>query len=182
MNEKNVQIEKIQKTSKVVLIVTNIIKWIAIVGMVLCLLAGISMLIMQDSFNEVINISSQAGDDAIMIEEIMMQMESEVLEGMAKDGNFAVVIGTYMVTMGIILAEMAVLFHFIGRVFKTLRESYSPFVPKIVKQLKIAFILIALLSFSSSLGMGAVVSLALWCVFNIFQYGCELQRQSDETL
>ena len=54
--------------------------------------------------------------------------------------------------------------------------------PKTVKELKVVFVLIAIFSLKSSLLAGLLVSLALWCVIQIFEYGCELQRESDETL
>ena len=92
------------------------------------------------------------------------------------------VVSGYMLAAGGMLAAMAVMLHFIGRIFRDFRESYSPFQPGLVKELKIVFVLIAVFSFKTSLLVGFLVSLALWCVIQIFDYGCELQRESDETL
>lgn len=180
MSEINLQIEKIQKTSKMVLIVTNIFKIFFIVCSVILLCSGTAVIAFQDMFNEEVMEYVESGE--LQKEVIMAGMDAEMVEQIVERGSFAVVIGIYIITMAVILGIIAVLTHFIGKVFKTLRESYSPFVPKIVKELKVAFILIAILSFTSGVGIGAVVSLALWSLFYIFKYGCELQRQSDETL
>ena len=51
----------------------------------------------------------------------------------------AVIQGRHMseVVSGYMLAAMAVMLHFIGRIFRDFRESYSPFQPGLVKELKI---------------------------------------------
>lgn len=38
------------------------------------------------------------------------------------------------------------------------------------------------LAAGNSLFFGALAGIAFWCVYCILDYGCELQRQSDETL
>ena len=81
-----------------------------------------------------------------------------------------------------VLVCFTVVLHFVGKVFKTFQESYSPFQPKVIRNLRITFILLTLYTLSTSLGIGLIVGLASWCVLNIFEYGCELQKQSDETL
>lgn len=48
--------------------------------------------------------------------------------------------------------------------------------------MKVAFIMITLFSLESNLLIGITVGFSLWSVVNIFEYGCELQKQSDETL
>ena len=69
-----------------------------------------------------------------------------------------------------------------SRIFKDFMESYSPFQPDILKNLKIALVLIVIYVAQSDIGIALVIGMAAWCVTNIFEYGCELQRQSDETL
>ena len=80
------------------------------------------------------------------------------------------------------LILFVVTLHFVAKTFKEIRESDSPFRPAILKNLSLPFILITLMSASSGLFFGAVVGIVLWCVYCILDYGCELQKQSDETL
>lgn len=94
----------------------------------------------------------------------------------------AVELGVILIVTAVLLICFTVVLHFVAKVFQSLKKNDSPFRPEVVKSLKIAFVLIALLALSNSLLIGAIVSLSLWCIFLIFEYGCELQQQSDETL
>lgn len=90
------------------------------------------------------------------------------------------------------------------RIFRDIEQEYTPFLEKHVRRLStIAWLLLAssllfpLLQVSAflllpSLGrgtltaemdlLGVICAALLFCVARIFQYGCELQRFSDETL
>lgn len=109
-------------------------------------------------------------------------LEETMLKSLLEQDNFAMVIGLELLVAGAMLICFVVVVHFVGKVFKEMKESYSPFQPSIIKSLKVVFVLVTLLALSSSLATGLIVGLALWCVIHIFEYGCELQRQSDETL
>lgn len=77
----------------------------------------------------------------------------------------------------------ALLFHIFGQVFYAILNGESPFTEDILKKLKIDFILISLiLLFSVGLGSAVVAAFLFWCLYNIFDYGCVLQRDADETL
>lgn len=182
MSLQNAKIEKIKKTSKVVITVTNVIKTIAIVCSVICLLMGILAIAFNGSLDVIMDISNEQG--VYEMEEMMMQANqfTAIVGRSLNEGHFGYIMGAYLMVMGVFLIGVAVLYHFVGSVFRTFSESYSPFVPEVVKKLKVTFVLIALPSFSSGVGVGAIVSLALWCVFHVFEYGCELQREADETL
>ena len=104
------------------------------------------------------------------------------MEGKLAESEMGIVLGTYILTIGIVPICMAVVLHFVSKVFKDFCKSYSPFQPGIIKNLKITFVLLTVFVLKSSLLIGAIVGLAAWCVINIFEYGCELQKQSDETL
>lgn len=175
--EKNI-IEKIQETSKVGLIVTNIIKIICIVGSVIMILVGCVSI----GANDLINAGFEAASfDSSMLEDMSL-LERGILRSLLDEGDIASILGAEMIVLGAILICTAITLHFVGKVFKEMRESYSPFKAAIVKNLKVVFVLVTLLALSSSLGIGLIVGISLWCVCHIFEYGCELQRQSDETL
>ena len=118
-------------------------------------------------------------------EELEVLLDGGFLENIFVPENMesiAMALGVYVIVAGIMLICFAVVMHFVGKVFRNIKESYSPFRPEIIRNLKVAFVLITVLVLQSSLLIGAVVGFSLWCVFQIFEYGCELQRQSDETL
>lgn len=179
MSEEKTIIEKIQKTSKVGVIVTNIVKIFCIVMSVLVIPTGAIMVGVSNQINGIF-------EEAVASGELQMSdmdvLEGQLMRNLLEDGDFATVLGVEMIAMGIMLICTAVLVHFIGKVFKEMRESYSPFKASIVKSLKVVFVLVTLLTLSSSMAIAIIVGTALWCVLHIFEYGCELQRQSDETL
>ena len=182
MSGVNSKIERIQKTSKVVLTVANIMKVFFIAAAAVCIAAGIAAVVFGEEMNDrlvwatengFLRIGGIYGDDGL---------ESDLTAAVIQGRHMSEVVSGYMLAAGGMLAAMAVMLHFIGRIFRDFRESYSPFQPGLVKELKIVFVLIAVFSFKTSLLVGFLVSLALWCVIQIFDYGCELQRESDETL
>ncbi len=173
-------IEKIQKTSKKVLLVTNIAKIFCIVMGVLIILAGIICLATANQINE--QMANEISNGTVGISEVFGGMSAEMARDILENGYTAYVFVAYIATGGFILFGLAAIFHLIGKVFKDLRESYSPFVPSIIKDLKIVFIIITVISVLNSLLIGLITGLALWCVLHIFEYGCELQKLSDETL
>lgn len=178
MKEEKVIIEKIQKTCKAGATVTSIIKIFCVVMSVVAILGGFFIM-----FNTRINgLMEQLIASGELREQDLDALESALLGHMLEEGNFTLVIGAEAVAMGIMLICTAVILHFVGKVFKEMRESYSPFQLSVVKNLKVVFILVTLLTLSNSLAIALIVGLAFWCVIQIFEYGCELQRQSDETL
>lgn len=179
MNENNLKIEKIQKSSKIAFRVTNVVKVFGIIGAVILIIAGCIVIGGKDTLNRELGEELKEG---FTVEEFSDSFGGRVAYQMIESGAIAEGIGLYCLEMSMILIFMAVVLHFVGRVFKSFMESYSPFQPGIVKNLKVTFVLITIAALSSSLGIGLIIGFAAWCVINIFEYGCELQRQSDETL
>lgn len=183
MSESNVKIEKIQKSSNVALILVRITKIFCIVMSVIAIVCGCLMIGMKSYLDQEFDKAIETG--AFTEEDLRIQFDGGFLEGileLEKVESIALTVGVYVIVAGIMLICFAVVMHFVGKVFQNIKESYSPFRPEIVKNLKVAFVLITVLVLQNSLLIGAVVGFSLWCVLQIFEYGCELQRQSDETL
>ncbi|MCI8935512.1 MAG: hypothetical protein HFI44_01440 [Lachnospiraceae bacterium] len=178
MKEERVIIEKIQKTCKAGAAVTSIVKIFCAVMSVIAILAGI-FIACSTRINELMEQLIASGE---LRTQDLEALESALLGYMLEEGNFALVIGVELIAMGIMLICTAVIVHFLGKVFKEMRESYSPFNLSVIKNLKVVFVLVTLLTLSNSLAIALIVGIAFWCVLQIFEYGCELQRQSDETL
>ncbi len=181
MNETTFKIDKIRKTSRIALILVNIIKILLAVVAVACLLSGAVILGLREEVNSG---AIRMLDDGFLRRDIFagQEMKRDVCMTLIQNGHVAEALTGYLFMTGAMLAAIAVMFHFIGRVFKDMRESYSPFQLSVIKKLKIVFVLITLFTLRSSLLIGALTGVALWCVLQIFDYGCELQRESDETL
>lgn len=183
MSESNMRIEKIKKSSKAAYTVTNIFKVFLIVCAILVMLGAVMVVGLRGAVNQGIGIALAGGEikerDIAAFAELS---ERELARRLIEGGDYAMAIGIYAVIFGISIILLALVLHFVSRIFKDFMISYSPFQESILKNLKIALILIVVYTAQSGLGIALVIAMASWCVINIFEYGCELQRQSDETL
>jgi len=93
----------------------------------------------------------------------------------------------------IVMALMANLFRQAEDIFIDIRIDSSPFEMKHVNRIKrvaVLYLIISLINFETSAAsimisvnlVGIVGSLMFWCIALIFEYGCALQKESDETL
>jgi hypothetical protein len=77
----------------------------------------------------------------------------------------------------------AYLFRKIGTLFRNINKDYSPFIPENVKLIKIIAVFVALIVLLETGIIPAIlIGLMLWAVALLFDYGCELQNESDEIL
>lgn len=183
MSESNLKIQKMKKSSGTAQILAKIIKILCIAVSVIAIGCGCWFIGARSYFDQ--EFAKAAAVGAFTEEEFRMQFSGSFLEevlDLVKIDSTAVSLGISLIVLGILLICFSVMMHFIGKVFWEIKESYSPFQPEIVKNLKVVFVLITLFTLESSLLLGALVGFSLWCVLQIFEYGCELQRQSDETL
>ena len=175
------KILKIQKSSNVVLIIARICKIFCITAATLAFVTGVLLVGLNDRFNAELSEALQAGESMPDLDDMgmLLGVGNELI---SQTDNYGITLGVYVITVGVLLAILAVLMHYISKVFKDIKEGCSPFQLSIIKNMKIAFVIITLLSLNNSLLIGALIGFSLWCVIYIFEYGCELQRQSDETL
>lgn len=178
MNGENSKIEKIKKSSKTVMAVSKGVMIFCIIMDIMLVVLGAFMIAFKNFINEMLQEAIDKG--MLAISEIPFNNFGSVDILLAGDYAFNIFISLLGMLVSMIL--LTVILYFVGKIFKAFRESYSPFMPSILKQLKVVFILIIVISLKSSLLIGAVIGLALWCLYQIFEYGCELQKQSDETL
>ncbi|MCM1126388.1 MAG: hypothetical protein NC429_07935 [Lachnospiraceae bacterium] len=176
------KIAKIKKSSNAALIVVKILKTFCIIMTVVSIGCGCAFIAAKDYIDQEFARALETGE--LELDEIYINaggfLDSAL--NMAEVESVAVTVGTYLFAIGIVLICFSVLAHCMGKIFKDIKESYSPFQQEIIKNFKVVFVLITLLALYNSLLIGAAIGFSLWCMFWIFEYGCELQRQSDETL
>ena len=185
MKDENTKLVKIKESSNAAMIVARIAKVFCIVAVMICVITGLVLMIFRNQFNEELAAAEAAGE--FSVEELMMELS--VFEGLGKTiidnvspGNIAGAIGGCLVVIGVILIFPVVIMHFVEKVFKEIKDGDSPFRQSVLKKLWVLFILLTLFALSSSIMFGLVIGFSLWCVLRMFEYGCELQRLSDETL
>ena len=175
MNVSNVKIQKIQKASKTAGSIVKFAKIFFIVMSVVTIVCGCGFIGTKNYLDQ--RLAQALAEGEVTADELFVNVGG-FLEGalnLAKVDSVSLTLGVYMIGFSIIM-------HFLAKVFTDIRESYSPFRPEIVKSLKVVFVLTTLFALRSSLLMGVIIGFSMWCVLHIFEYGCELQRQSDETL
>jgi hypothetical protein len=75
-----------------------------------------------------------------------------------------------------------VMLRMVIKLFTRIRESKSPFTEDVVKIIKVLAILLGLVVGVDNSILGVVIAFVIYTFALIFQYGTELQNQSDETL
>ena len=178
----NTKIERIKKSAGVTAKVLNVIKTILIVGIVLAFIGGLSVFF-------------RLGDDGKTVEVFGKQI---VVHNMVNLGDLSVKsfdfidmfdieepvlkagVNCFFAAFMIVMVLVCVIM--IRKTFTTIEKSDTPFKPEILRSIKITGILVTVIVLSASIGIAAVVGLTLWCIYTIFDYGVELQKDADETL
>lgn len=181
MSEENGKLESIKKSSNVAMALARIAKLICIVGAATCIVTGIGLIAFHDSVNEELSLAEAQGK--FNLDELILELNMGGFN-MTYNGSDRIseTMGTFLLLEGVFLTIFTVLLHFVSRVFKEIKESDSPFRKSILKDMRVVFILITPLVLESGILTGVMVGFALWCVYSVFGYGCELQQLSDETL
>lgn len=175
MKKENKKLKNIKKSSSVALIIAKIAKIICVIGIVLCVGAGIEFIRLNDALNTVM---SQATLEKMMNEIIGNDFRMFFLDS----HQVGIAMGVYFLIESVLLIILAVSFHYIGKIFQDIKVSDSPFRRPVLKNMKVVFVLITLLILQSAPLSGVMAGFSFWCVYSLFEYGCELQQLSDETL
>lgn len=172
--------ERIQKTSKTMLIIIKIATILCIVGLVCCVGATVAVQIYKDELVTIAEEAVTAGnvDMNFTISSLLYDSVGNLASGGAIISSIFQMIFASIVSIVLVI----VILQLLRKIFKVFGESYSPFLPEIMGKLRAVFIIIFVISLRNSLLIGAVIGLALYCVYQMYAYGCELQKQSDETL
>lgn len=183
MNEQNNKMKKIKQSSNIAMRIVTIGKIFMIMIAVVTFMSGIILLaVSTDSeANEQFRQIAETGQLTIGMSIFGFDIDTDLVEG-ALGWNGLVVLGGFMFLLCVLFILFAITLHFVAKTFQEIRDSDSPFRPAVLKNLRLPFILITLVAAQNSLLFGAVVGIALWCVYCIVDYGCELQKLSDETL
>ena len=105
-----------------------------------------------------------------------------VAEKLAREGKIAEAAIVFLLSAALLTLIITILMHFIVRIFQRICDDYSPFLPKNIKDLKAVSLLATLLILQSSIGLGVIAAFIFWGITQLYEYGCELQNQADETL
>ena len=178
----NKKIENIKKASHITANILNVIKVILIVGIVLCVVGGISAACIQTDGGTTISIfGKDVTVHGVVGLDDMGKGGFDFVDDLPINNPFlraAINCFAGAVVCGFALASVIIL----KNVFTTIENSETPFNENVLNKVKIAGILVTILTLAKSLGIAVMVGLSFWCVYCILDYGVELQKNEDETL
>ena len=103
-------------------------------------------------------------------------------KNLASEGKIIDAAIVFLISALLFSLMLTIIMYFITKIFKIFCSEYSPFLPEIVKDLKIVLLLVTVLILQNSIGLGIVSGFVFWGIIQLYAYGCELQNQVDETL
>ena len=173
----NAKIARIKKAAGFTAKVLNVGKYLLIAVIAVSFIAGIGAMIIKDE--------ALAGST--------VRMRIPFLFGNADDGSAFVTkwlnvkepnvqagLGALEVT--VIAAFMLALIIVLRKTFLEIVKSDTPFREEILRRIRLTGILLTALVLRYSIANAVIVGLTAWCVYCIFDYGVELQKNEDETL
>ncbi|MBR0456767.1 MAG: hypothetical protein IJJ01_08875 [Firmicutes bacterium] len=164
---KEIKLAKLQKTSKVFAVIARVTEIVNYVGAAICAAAIPVLFAAPDKLKYFI--SGQEGDQ-------VFQMLSENME-------YRSAMVCFLIMLIVFTLACAYLFRKIGKLFRNINKDYSPFIPENVKLIRFIAVFVAVIMlFEASIIPAILIGLMLWAVSLLFDYGCELQNESDEIL
>jgi len=178
MNEKILTSEKIKKTSKV----------LAILFKVACIFCFVGIGILTSG---IIYIGVVGNIDLLVLNGNVIVHSPYSILNINGIENWKLIVISFAGIVDLIV--LSLLFKQSRSIFKDISIDDTPFEYKQAKRIRkiaIYYLIISLMDFGSqgvsfSIGLnlvGIVGALMFWCIALIFEYGCVLQKESDETL
>lgn len=186
MREQEIKLEKVKKSCHTARKLVNVVKILTIIAAVFCLAVGIVCLALQTPIDTAVaqNLNGIAENITFNDPEIggLLQFSLHT-EALREAGRYGLVLAIYCFCATLVCAVAGVIFHLIGKAFKNIEKSGSPFSNEVLASLKKTFItLVILIALLDGLGSGLFLGLFLWCLYNILSYGAALQTEVDEIL
>lgn len=182
-NKKIALIKKASKTTSTVLIV---LEWIIGIAFALCIVGAVVCGIYKndisaatpEGFKQVWEDGNFRAGMSFGILSFNSPMQKIV------ENNTMGVIAIWGCILGALSCAIAFLFmEFLRNIFASMYKNDTPFNPVTLKKIKVFGITsVILIFFFTSIGYGIIMALIVWCLYCVFDYGIELQKESDETL
>ncbi|MBP5654715.1 MAG: hypothetical protein J6X33_04320 [Clostridiales bacterium] len=197
MNEENVKLARIKKSSSVGKKITNILATILVVCTIILMVTGVIFLTNGGSFEMQIAQAVESGkiDDpsdkigyvstfSVELPDVKEIKTSIPALREALDARpYTIAYGIYMISITIPMIIAIVVLKILAGVFGIIETEDNPFTPKVIKRVTVAMIIMsAVMAFTFSFAFAAVGGIATWLIHSILDYGQTLQIQSDETL
>lgn len=191
MNE-DLKLEKIRKSCKTGKIITTILLIAAIVGFMVALILGISILNMGPQFDKAVKDSGgslEAGAYSYSLVNVDVSdfsgvsSDNPAIQARIDESPMSVAFGVYLLVIALLVGLIALVLGAVLATFKKVEKAETPFCKPVKKQVVITLIIAAVaIGATIGVGFGLVVGIVTWLVSAIMDYGISLQQQYDETL
>lgn len=183
MNTEVTKLENVRKSCKTASIVLKVIKIICIVFLIISTAGAAVCLGLSAKINNELIANPEVADSISVSFNFGPVELTDLATDMMDAGEYASVFMIACIIVAIALALAAITFSMIEKIFLAVLKNDSPFNDAVIKTMKKTFIFITILMLlSEGLGAAFVFAMLFWCIYTIFQYGAELQKESDETL
>lgn len=168
-----------QVASKVLRIVSIIVR----VGMIIAFVGCGILFAMQSKIDAEIASHPEIVSDATASFGVGPIKATQDLSRFTEAGNYGIAYGVIALLAALSLLFLLIVLKELSKIFNTILENETPFSDIVLRTLKRTFIIIIVfVALGAGLTEAGFFALLFWCIYTIFQYGIELQRESDETL
>ncbi len=183
MREEVVKLEKVKRNCGKAMVVARIARIFGLVLAILTLVLGVGLVAFRKPLDQALADAEAKGDwdRAEWRAGIEIGIFDVFTTSLTSEGG-AVMLAKVMFVSGVWMAVLTVTLYYVEKMFGEIQNGDSPFRESVLKRMKVIFALATVMALDNSLLIGFVVGFSLWCVYQIFEYGGELQRFSDETL
>lgn len=183
MSNTMTSLDNVRKSCKTASTVVKVVSIFVRIGMILAFLGAGILFALHDKLDEAIAADpSFSANISVSIAASNISLDS-ALQEFIDNGQYAIAYGTVCIVAGLALVFMLIVLRMIRRIFTSILNSESPFSNEVIVNLKKSFILLTIfLCIACGLGIAVFIGVFFWCIYTIFQYGAQLQKEADETL
>lgn len=187
MSTEMTKLEGVKKSCHTAAKVVKVFRIIATIAMIMAFVGSIIIFSMHSTIDTQMAKGVAEGTttvDNVKIELNMALVQWDTdLSSWIDEGQYARAFGVTTLIAGIAALFGVIILKILGNMLNVIIESESPFSDEVLKKLKKGFIVTTVfVGLASGLGAALFFGLFFWCIYTVFQYGHELQKQADETL
>ena len=164
---KEIKLANLKKTCKVFAVISRILEVVSYVGAAISAASIIALFAGSEYLGVKIDGTDQI-DSFLVLKEHFNEATAWVI--------FLVILTVLLLLSGLVIRK-------VGDLFRNINKEYSPFVPENVRLIKVIAVIFAVVTLIEIGVIPAVMTgFVIWAIALLFDYGCELQNESDEIL
>lgn len=173
---------QIKKAGNVTAKVLKVLARICEICTILVFIASIVMIVNKDQLRQSIDEQVAAGKAEVTLDAFItlgtMKIDNPLIK--IDDSAMQAIVASWIGIVG--CALVTVVLYILRRMFISIADSGTPFTEDTLKKLRVVGIIVPILVLTQSVIAAAIVALTFWCLYTVFDYGCVLQKNADETL